>query len=354
LKVWHAPAPDRRLILIRVQGLKQVAATAKLADAFPGWPIIALVDGSPDVTGLYAVSRAGAAQLLPYPPSVEDLALALDRVAVQFALRPNPSRLVVVTGAVPGCGATTLAMNLAAEFAGMFELQTALVELEPVLGRLPGYLNVAPTVSVRDLLARPDPPRVADLQAAFVPVGDRLRVLAGPYQRLDPLEAPSCRVSHLLATVRRLVTVTVVDLPATFDPVFFEALSVADQIILVGRQDVPTIHAMKLVRDAVISHQAPEPILVLNNYDPDLVTFAPYRVADVLGSPTPRTVAADPAAARKAADAGKPLSTVAPRSPMVTDIRWLAAWVLKAFGFPTREVGRRGERRTLLGWLLGS
>ena len=345
-KKWPTPPSDRRMFVVHIQGLKAVANTAKLADGFPGWPILALVNGSPDAAGLYQVSRAGAAQILPYPFEHDDLQQALDRIVTQFGLRSAPARVIAVSSAAPGSGATVLAVNIAAEASRTFEIPTVLTELEFGVGRLAGYLNLTPAISNREILVATDPPLVSAVQDALTPAGPRLQVLSGPFRMVSPFQPAPGRVAHLIGVLRRLSPLTVVDLPATFDATYFEAATLADRVVLIGRQDVPTIQAMRLVRDSLNGRGLPDPMLVLNSFDSELEAFSPTKVGEVLRSPAPRTVRQDAASVRNAGDSGKPLLEIAPRSATRTDILRLTTDLLNDLGYHLSSPGP--QRRSFL------
>lgn len=332
-KKWQTPPADRHIIVNRIQGLGQVAGMEKVSDSFPGWPIVALVDGNPDSEGLYRVSRAGACQLLPFPVDPSDLEQALARVVAQLGLQSAPARVIGVSGAAPGSGATVLAVNLAAEISQTFHISCILTELEFGVGRLAGYLNITPLNSTRDLLAPTAVPSTATLLSSLSSIRTNLRILSGPCRTVDPFQPPPGRVTQLITLLRRATPITIVDLPGTFDQTFFEALAAIDRLILVGRQDVPTIQAMRMVREGILGRSLPDPWLVLSSFNPEQELFSPGKVAEILRSKPPKTIAIDPKVVRESLDEGKPLVEFAPDCPSRQDICQLANSLLQDLGY---------------------
>lgn len=328
------PDPKPRLIVVRLGAAEDVQHLARLDTAFPGWPVLALVEGDYDASSLFAVSRAGAAQILPVSCSRSDLDVALDRVLTQFGVRKLPSRLIAVTGIVEGCGATTTAINLADELASA-GYPVILVELGPGPGRLCGYLDLVPRSTVRDLLDG-DGPSLAAVQAALLAENDLLSILAGPPRVLDAHAPSPQKVQQLLHLLRHLGVFVVLDLAYTYDPQYFEAVAAADHLVLVGRQDVPAVHAAKVLVGALADHGTTRPVLVLNEYDADRTEFGTVKLKDVLGVPAVYSVAHDRDAARRAANAGRPIREVDPHSPIVRDVRALGDVFLAAAGL-TRQ-----------------
>lgn len=352
LNRWPTPPPGRRLFVVRIQGLKSVELTGKLSDHFPGWPILALVDGEPDATGLYHVSRAGAAQIVPFPFKMEDIQGALDRILTQFGLRLAPSRVVAITGAASGVGATFLSVNLAAELAEGLGIDTVLTELEFGVGRLAGHLDLSPPTSTRDLLSQPEPLTVARVQTGLVQAGDRFRVLVGPYRLAEPYQPAVGRTAELLRALRRLATITIVDVPAGLNETYFESLTLADRILLVGRADVPSVQALKLVRELLTGRGFPEPHLVLNAYDEEESAVHPDRVSEILQVGKPTVVHSDPAAARRCADTGTTLRRTVPGSQARADIARIATTIAHDFGIPI-ELVQNIPKRSLIRRLFG-
>lgn len=332
---WPSP-PDatHRLLIVRLGSLADVKQLAHLESEFAGWPVLALVEGDCDTAGLFQISRAGASQILPLPFLREDFDKALDRLLLQFGLRESPCRVIAISGVTEGCGATSLAVSLAAELAAAGQVPCVLTELSLGIGRLASHLNLKPGVTTRDLLASPVEPTLGSVQAALVPAGAHLSVLAGQCLTLEPFSPPPGRIAHLFRTLRQLASFVVVDMPYTFDPHCFEALIDADRVLLVARQDVPAIESAKLLKQAIGERGIAPPDLILNQYDADRSEFGRAKLGELLRIGTVFSVAADATGFRVAANAGRPLRDVVPTSPAVADVRAIALAILHAAGLP--------------------
>src|SRR5262249_47496489 len=93
-------------------------------------------------------------------------------------------------------------------------------------------------------------------------------------------------------------------------------------------QTVASMRAMKLIRDVIVREEGLRPPgLVINRYDPGVAGFEAGRLGEVLGDPRLLTVASDFPSLMAAARNGKPLRDAAPRSPILPDVRRLAARV---------------------------
>src|SRR5205823_460160 len=155
----------------------------------------------------------------------------------QLARPQPPGRVLAVCGVTGGCGATTLALNLADELARRAPRPAAagpnepgapgclLVELARQMGSLATYLDLEPRWTTRDLLADPSRLNLAGVRRALGWSGDGLAVLAGPYEELSAPPVPSRSVFQLVDACRRVAPVVVLDVPCTFDEQCFETLA---------------------------------------------------------------------------------------------------------------------------------
>lgn len=137
--------------------------------------------------------------------------------------------------------------------------------------------------------------------------------------------------------LRQLAGFVFLDLPCAFDDEYFESVSLADDLIVVARQDVPSVQAARLLVETLRGRGLPEPVLLLNQYEPDRVAFAPERVGELVGVRRVAPVRADPEGVRSAANAGKFLRAECPHSPVVRDLQRAAAALVGVSGVQLDE-----------------
>lgn len=318
------PPPARvRVFVVRLKGHEDFRALEWLRRTYEGEPVVALVGPGEDESAADEARRGGAARVvaLPFPPGALRAALEAVRPSAPPAGGP---RVIAVAGVAGGCGATTIAVNLACELAAQGRGPCALVELAPRLGKLADFLDLRPEFTLADVLAEGewlDPHKV---QRALTPAGPNLSVLSGPLDRVRLRTYPPADLLRVVELTRRATGVVVVDVPCTYDDVYFGALAGADRVVLVGEQRVPALRAMRLVAGAVAG-QTPgrEPVLVVNRYDPQLEGFGAHQLGRVLGA-AGFVVANDPRNVGDAINRGLPLRRRDPASPALADIAALA------------------------------
>ena len=129
--------------------------------------------------------------------------ISADLPGVLKRLIPNESAearrfgvVVTLLSASGGCGATTLAINLADELQLANSERALLVDLDGHYGALASYLGVEGQYGLADILA--DPARIDSqlISSTAVPYSERLHVLIGPASP-DLPQPPAVEYRHL-------------------------------------------------------------------------------------------------------------------------------------------------------------
>jgi Flp pilus assembly CpaE family ATPase len=189
------------------------------------------------------------------------------------------------------------------------------------MGKLPLYLNVEPRYTTHDLLRDIHRIDLYFMQQALTPIVERFSILAGPYHAVTPLSVPSGDVLLLIECLRQLADVIVLDVPCTYDAIYFDTLAASDQVVLVGEQKVPSIRSLQMVHGSL--GDKPHHLL-LNRYEPGLPGFGTDRLKAMLRVDELLTVASDYAAVSSAVNQGLPLRLKEPRSRVLVDFHDLA------------------------------
>lgn len=323
------PREEKRLFIFRLRSDKDARELERLNDAFIGRPILTVVNSSDEPTLIVQAMRAGAAQVVGLPIQVEDFTLALQRLARQFGHSAQASRVIAVSGVSEGCGATSLAINLSSEIARLGKLPCILTELSFRFGRLADYLGLEPRYTTQDLTADIERIDIDVVRQALVKVEENLHVLSGPYKAIATASVTPQHADRIVEYVRRLCQVVVLDMPYTFDDVYFRTIASADDIILVAQQTVPSIHALKTIQDQLQNTEVAGKLsLVINRYDAGSADFKIARIQDLLKVQHVFTVANDYKRFQSAMNIGCLLRKEGAGSPVLRDIEDLACALL--------------------------
>lgn len=272
----------------------------------------------------------GAAFVPDVPPTAKKPRFALFRRKVQPAPpAPEPvavPQIIGVHGMSGGAGATVLAVNLATELAR--DCKVCLIDLDLQFGTAASYLDLPPEPKIlnayRDMNALD-----ADAFNACLQWQGKLAVFSAPPEVL-PLDALSARSAEvLLHRARQMADMVVINLPlATTD--WTETVYVeCDRIYAVSTPDVRSAQnarrMLALMRSASLSEGKVHHVLNRVPHRPGKL-WAQQRESFEKGIGRPFSVQLPDCGPEIAAacDAGSPLSTAAPKSPLLTAIRDLA------------------------------
>lgn len=343
-----------RLFIVSVPDSYSLPKLRQLVGVFVGQPVLALVDAMMDPAVLLGAMRSGAAQVVPLPIQPEDFRAAMECIAQQYGSATAQNQAIAVSGVTGGCGATAIAVNLGYEIAAQHQQHVILSELSLQIGKLAAYLDVNPEHTTFDLLndgERLDPQMI---QRALTHVADRFDVLAGEYRAITPIQTTTANVIRLIDYCRSLSNVAIFDVPCTYDDMYFETLSVADQVVLVGEQKIPSIRTLKLVCEALSRIDGVRKLhIIINRYDPRLPGFGADRLKALLEVNDLLTVCNDFASVMAAINHGRPLRQEAPRSPALADIsRVVSALLGVPHGSSNRTTPAAADNKSSFGKLI--
>jgi pilus assembly protein CpaE len=318
--------PTKRLFVLHLDSAQELPAIKRLSSFFPGHPILVLIDAHGDANIPIMAMRMGASQVVTLPLQADDFKLALDCISNQFGA-PGQNQVIAIAGVTGGCGATTLAINIAYEISQAHsDRRVVLAELSFPMGKLPLYLNVEPRYTTYELLKEIHRLDLYFVQQALTPIADQFSVLTGPFQTVTPLNVTSADVLLLIECLQQLADIIILDVPCTYDSIYFDTLLAADQVLLVGEQKVPSIRAFQMVAEKLEG----KPVqMLLNRYDPDLPGFGLNRLKAILHNEM-MTVCSDYASVSAAVNQGLPLRLREPRCRVLQDIHQVAMRLLPA------------------------
>jgi pilus assembly protein CpaE len=330
---------ETRLLVFYPKSDVEIAQLERLNESVVGQPILALVDPAIDPSLMVRAMRAGAAQVVRLPLQANDFHEAMKRIAIQFGHRLNQSRVITVFGATEGCGTTSIALNLAAEIGRLRGEPSLLAEGAVAFGRLANYLNIAPQVTIGDLINDIDHVDVERVRRGITKVEDNLHVLTGSYTGIVPVDLTTEKVLRLLSYAKQLEDVIVVDGRYSYEQLDIDFANHSQQLVLVAQPNVPSIFGLKRILDLLTQREClAQQYVVINRYLPNAKEFSTQSLEQVLCVPKLFSVSNDWNSFRAAESAGQTLRKAAPHSRALADITALARAML---GMPAepRPVG---------------
>ncbi|WP_425613999.1 CpaE family protein [Anatilimnocola sp. NA78] len=207
-----------------------------------------LVAGSTSqVNEILGLIRSGASDYLDLQGNVAaDLTTIVRRLRTEHT--GSEGRLTCVLSSSGGCGASTLAVNLAASL-GTLEAPACLVDLNFRGGDLATLLNSRPRHTLVDLCCQGQRLDEAMFQQALVHHSPTLKLLAAPplLTRFSGIDLDA--VAHVLRLARTSFRHLLVDLEDTSHPEQAHAIRSCDQLLILLRLDFPCLLRARRIVD---------------------------------------------------------------------------------------------------------
>ncbi len=294
-------------------------AIARLFAATPDLPIVAL-GRNKDPELILRAMRAGAREFL----------LAGDVAAQAATLRGilqqrRPSGVVIAC--LPtrgGIGATTIAVNLAGELAE--QRRVVVVDLELFLGDVLLFLDLEAGFCLSDLLANQQRMDRSYLLSSLPRHSSGLYALGAGNSWVENERPSAASIAHLLACLRRYFHYVVLDGLHAFDEVTLDALDLADQVLMVLAQDLPSTKNAQRCFDLFrrLGYDSKKIRLVLNRAVRRGGALELETLIDHLGAAPEVTIVSDYPTVVRAIQRGRLLREESPRATVTRDLAALA------------------------------
>lgn len=206
----------------------------QLMEAVPETVIFAL-SGNTDGRVVLRAMRAGVREYLVKPLKSEELTDALERVVAGRSKTKQTGRLISVMGSSGGVGATTLAVNLGVELAGLAgaDQKVALVDLDFRFGQVATMLDLHTPFTVADLCSTAEELDPQMIQKALVRHESGVHVLARPHSFAQAELITAAHCASVLSTLQEMCAYVVVDGPTRHDPAGRVVLDASDVNLLI-------------------------------------------------------------------------------------------------------------------------
>ena len=176
-------------------------------------------------------------------------------------------QLVTVFAAKGGCGKTTMATNLAVAMTGGGR-KVCLVDLDLAFGDVAITLQLFPSRTIADAvgLTRLDETAVRSLLTTH---GSGLDTIVAPVEPSTAESIPGSLTRDLLAVLKRMYDVVVVDSPPAFTDHVLAAFDQSDHFVLLATLDIPAVKNLKLTLETLdmLSYPRERCHVVLNRSD---------------------------------------------------------------------------------------
>jgi pilus assembly protein CpaE len=283
--------PDVVLMDINMPDMDGIAATEQIRQRVPSVQVVILSIQN-DQNYMRRAMVVGARDFLTKPPNPDELVAAIRRAGkVAREERSKSSQVFVSPQGIPnlamkssrlsrgkiiqvyspkgGTGCTTIAVNLAVCLHNE-ETRVVLVDANLQFGDVAIFLNEQVKNSILDLAPRVDEmdPEIVD-SVMIKNAASGVHIMASPSRPENAEKVNADQFAKLLRYLRQLYAYVIVDSSAYLTDVTLAVLDVADSIVLVTTQDIPSIKNDRLFLDLLMTLNIPlEKIaFVMNKFD---------------------------------------------------------------------------------------
>ena len=273
--------------------------------------------------------QAGARHFLRKSAIATELDTVLEKLLVnESQAKTQAGNVISVFSCSGGCGATTVAVNLAAELRLASQRPVLLVDLDPHYGSAAQYLSVKGEYGVAQMLNREGAIDRHLVESSVVQVSENLDVLLSPAvaeaDRHQPMNYDHlCQVLEACCESHRYV---VVDAPRLPQQAAVDLASVSRAAVIVMRLTVRDVTFAKgMIAQMKQKDMAPDHVLIVaNQFDKRGALLNAVEVQRVLGVKPLFRVRTDLKRAIRSNHYGKPLAQFAPFSGLRRDFRRVA------------------------------
>ena len=283
--------PDVVLMDINMPDMDGIAATEIIRQKMPSVQVVILsVQG--DQNYMRRAMLVGARDFLTKPPMPDELVAAIRRagkmareeraksvqsyvtaasgVSLTSTGGPTPlGKIIMIYSPKGGTGCTTIAVNLAVAFHNQ-DTKVVIVDANMQFGDVAIFLNEQGKNTILDLVPRVDEldPEIVD-NVMLKNAATGIHILASPSRPENAEKVNSDEFTKLLRYLCQLYAYVIVDTSVYLNDITLAVLDVADAVVLVTTQDIPSIKNDRLFLDLMTTMGIlPEKIaFVMNRFD---------------------------------------------------------------------------------------
>jgi pilus assembly protein CpaE len=309
---------------------------AKILTAYPGIYIVVVCSHFTKKLALQAM-QAGVRHYLEKDTIASELTQELQQLIHGSAKKEAGfgSTVISVLSAGGGCGATTVAINLANELRLLSSKPVLVIDLDGYYGTVSTYLGIKSEYGIADVLARTGLIDKHLIQSSAFGYMDNYHVLPSP----AGIQSPKARSLHLdnlpraLEACREVYRYTVIDAPRLSKSDGVKLAGLSDIVLVVFQLTVKDVHfARSMVLSLTESGITSEKIMSLANRVRKRGPFV--RLEDgkkAVGLKSFYTIRSDFRRAMKSVNSALPLARVVQKSGLHNDYKKLAA-AISTFG----------------------
>jgi pilus assembly protein CpaE len=253
-------------------------------------------------------------------------------------------RLIAVFSTKGGVGKSTVAINVAVAIARSSSERVVLVDGDLQFGDVGVMLGIPPQHTVMDAAASAQFGDVEMLRGLLTRHDSGLLVLPAPTEPVLGSQLPPEEMVALCNALRTLCAYVIVDLPTQFDDYVLAVVDAADEVLLIGCMDIPSVKNLKIGIQALdLAAIAGSKIRLVLNRANTQVKLDVREIEQVLGMRAEFPIPSD-IAVPMSVNSGTPTVDYEPNSGASRALRRIAMAMMDGEVVPTEKKSRLGRR----------
>ncbi len=287
----------------------------QVASEMPDLAVFAISE-STDGQLILAAMRMGIREFVTKPVDQNILGEALAKTTQRRVSAAPSGRLISVLGGAGGVGATSIAVNLAVELAGVATRGVALVDLDFRFGQVATMLDLESTYTIADLCESHEQLEPQVIERALAEHDSGIKALPRPqhFSQAENISAAHC--VGVLNGLTSMFEYVVVDGPSRFDMGAKSVLDLADDILLTMHLLVPCVRNVSRMVEGMreVGFNLGRLKLICNRSGRASGNLALDDVRETLNLDVHSVLPDDWATMSGSINLGEPLATFAPKS----------------------------------------
>ncbi|MCE1236380.1 MAG: AAA family ATPase [Hyphomicrobiales bacterium] len=338
---FYGSAPTPNLVVVESKGkaadlLGHLDGLAEVCDSGTKVMVIGHVN---DVVLYRELIRRGVSEYVVMPLDMFDLIRAIGDLYGGPTAAPL-GRSVAFVGAKGGCGASTVAHNVAWSVGSLYATDVLIADFDLAWGTAGLDFNQEPAQGVLEALNSPE--RLDDVffDRLLTKCSDNLSILGAPAMLDRTYDQQDHDFDAVVEVARSMVPLVVLDLPHQWNGWVKRQLCEADDVMIVATPELASLRNAKSLIDTLKAsrpNDAPPHLIVSMSGMPKRPEIKPEEFGKALELPIAATIPFDAAAFGNAANKGLMIGEMDAKHPAAEVFRSLAALATKREGRKTRR-----------------
>ncbi|MER9142556.1 CpaE family protein [Mesorhizobium sp. M0871] len=325
---FYQSAPTPNLILLESRSepkqlLEQLAQLSEYCD--PSSKVVVI--GHYNDVGLYReLIRFGISEYVIAPVSMADIVSVVSSIFVDPEAEPI-GRSIAFVGAKGGVGSSTIAHNVAWAMSSLFKSEVVVADLDLAFGTANINFDQDPAQGIAEAVFSPERVDEVYLDRLLAQCAEHLSLLAAPSTLERVYDFDPDAFTQLIDTAQRSVPLLVLDVPHIWTGWTKNTLIKADEIVITATPELANLRNTKNLVDMLtrLRPNDPPPKLIINQAGvPKRPEISASDFAEPLSLTPMSVIAFDPLLFGNAANNGRMLGEMDPKSPVVGMINEIA------------------------------